>query len=216
RLLRAPPPCPGLGSPSARTCPRTSAWPPRLGVLAQAPDLRADPAGQTQTSRLRKPPPRTAAWQGAPGAPRRQKGVWRASVGWFCGAPGSLVGNGSPDRRGGAGGVRSVEAVVVLVAVATVVAAFAKRLRVPAPSLLVAAGLAVGMLPGAPVVHVPPAVVSLVVLPPLLYAASEELSWRDLRAVWGPGGRRGGGLGAAPAGPGPRRGRGGAPASGRV
>ena len=81
--------------------------------------------------------------------------------------------------------MRSVEAVVVLVAVATVVAAFAKRLRVPAPSLLVAAGLAVGLLPGAPMVHVPPAVVSLVV-PPLLYAASEELSWRDLRAIWRP------------------------------
>jgi monovalent cation/hydrogen antiporter len=82
--------------------------------------------------------------------------------------------------------VRSVETVVVLVALATVVAAFAKRLRVPAPSLLVAAGLTVGLLPGAPVVHVPPAVVSLVVLPPLLYAASEELSWRDLRAIWRP------------------------------
>jgi Na+/H+ antiporter len=82
--------------------------------------------------------------------------------------------------------VRSVEIVVVLVAVATVVAAFAQRLRVPAPSLLVAAGLVVGLMPGAPVVHVPPAVVSLVVLPPLLYAASEELPWRDLRAVWRP------------------------------
>jgi Na+/H+ antiporter len=82
--------------------------------------------------------------------------------------------------------VRTAEIVVLLVAVATVVAAFAKRLRVPAPSLLVAAGLAVALLPGAPMVHVPPAVVSLVVLPPLLYAASEELPWRDLRAVWRP------------------------------
>jgi monovalent cation/hydrogen antiporter len=82
--------------------------------------------------------------------------------------------------------VRSVEAVVLLVALATVVAAFAGRLRVPAPSLLVAAGVAVGLLPAAPAIHVPPAVVSLVVLPPLLYAASEELSWRDLRAVWRP------------------------------
>jgi CPA1 family monovalent cation:H+ antiporter len=82
--------------------------------------------------------------------------------------------------------VRTVETVVVLVALATVVAAFARRLRVPAPSLLVAAGLAVGLLPGAPIVQVPPAVVSLVVLPPLLYAASEELPWRDLRAVWRP------------------------------
>ena len=82
--------------------------------------------------------------------------------------------------------MRTVEIVVLLVAVATVVAAFAQRLRVPAPSLLVAVGLMVGLLPGAPVVHVPPAVVSLVVLPPLLYAASEELPWRDLRAVWRP------------------------------
>ena len=82
--------------------------------------------------------------------------------------------------------MRTVELVVLLVALATVVAAFARRLRVPAPSLLVAAGLAVGLLPGAPMVHVPPAVVSLVVLPPLLYAASEELPWRDLRAVWRP------------------------------
>jgi len=82
--------------------------------------------------------------------------------------------------------VRTVEIVVVLVALATVVAAFAKRLRVPAPSLLVAVGVIVGLLPAAPAVHVPPALVSLVVLPPLLYAASEELSWRDLRAVWRP------------------------------
>ncbi len=82
--------------------------------------------------------------------------------------------------------MHTVELVLLLVALATVVAAFARRLRVPAPSLLVVAGLAVGLLPEAPAVHVPPAVVSLVVLPPLLYAASEELSWRDLRVVWRP------------------------------
>jgi Na+/H+ antiporter len=75
---------------------------------------------------------------------------------------------------------------VLLVALATVVAAFANRLRVPAPSLLVAVGVAAGLLPGVPLIHVPPEVVSLVVLPPLLYAASEELAWRDLRAVWRP------------------------------
>ena len=48
------------------------------------------------------------------------------------------------------------------------------------------AGLAIGLLPGVPAVRVTPEVVSLVVLPPLLYAASEELPWRDLRAVWQP------------------------------
>jgi len=82
--------------------------------------------------------------------------------------------------------VHVVEAVLFLVVLGTVVAAFAGRLRVPAPSLLVIAGLVVALLPRFPPVHVPPDVVSLVVLPPLLYAASEELPWRDLRAVWRP------------------------------
>jgi CPA1 family monovalent cation:H+ antiporter len=82
--------------------------------------------------------------------------------------------------------VRSVETVLLLVVLGTVVAVFAGRLQIPAPSLLVVAGLLIGLLPGVPAVRVPPEVVSLVVLPPLLYAASEELPWRDLRAVWRP------------------------------
>ncbi len=82
--------------------------------------------------------------------------------------------------------MRGVETILFLVVLGTVVAAFAGRLRVPAPSLLVIAGLVVALLPRFPPVHVPPDVVSLVVLPPLLYAASEELPWRDLREVWRP------------------------------
>jgi monovalent cation/hydrogen antiporter len=82
--------------------------------------------------------------------------------------------------------VHGVETILFLVVLGTVVAAFAGRLRVPAPSLLVIAGLIVSLLPRFPPVHVPPEIVSLVVLPPLLYAASEELPWRDLRAVWRP------------------------------
>lgn len=82
--------------------------------------------------------------------------------------------------------MRSVETVLFLVVIATVVATFARRLRVPAPSLLVVAGVVVGLLPGVPTVAVTPDVVGLVVLPPLLYAAGEELPWRDLRAVWRP------------------------------
>jgi Na+/H+ antiporter len=82
--------------------------------------------------------------------------------------------------------VHSVEAVLLLVAVATVVAAFANRLAIPAPSLLVAAGVVAGLLPGVPAVHVSPEIISLVVLPPLLYASGEELSVRDLRSVWRP------------------------------
>jgi monovalent cation/hydrogen antiporter len=82
--------------------------------------------------------------------------------------------------------VRGIETVLLLVVLGTVVAAFAGRLRVPAPSLLVIAGLVAGLLPGVPAVRVAPDVVSLVVLPPLLYAASEELPWRELRVLWRP------------------------------
>lgn len=82
--------------------------------------------------------------------------------------------------------MHSVETVLFLVVVATVVAAFARKLSVPAPSLLVVAGVLIGLLPGIPTVRVTPEIVSLVVLPPLLYAAGEELPWRDLRAVWRP------------------------------
>jgi CPA1 family monovalent cation:H+ antiporter len=76
--------------------------------------------------------------------------------------------------------------VLSLVVLATVVAAFARRLSVPAPSLLVVAGVLVGLVPGVPQVRLAPDIVSLVVMPPLLYAAAEELSWRDLRTVWRP------------------------------
>jgi len=82
--------------------------------------------------------------------------------------------------------MRSVETVLLLVVLATVVATFARRLQLPAPSLLVVAGVLVGVLPGVPAVEVTPELVSLVVLPPLLFAAGEELPWRELRAVWRP------------------------------
>ena len=82
--------------------------------------------------------------------------------------------------------MRAVETVLFLVLVATVVATFARRLRVPAPSLLVVAGVLIGLVPGVPSIEVTPEIVSLVVLPPLLFAAGEELPWRDLRAVWRP------------------------------
>ncbi|MDQ2725503.1 MAG: cation:proton antiporter, partial [Actinomycetota bacterium] len=82
--------------------------------------------------------------------------------------------------------MRTVEIVLSLVVLATLVAAFAQRLRVPAPSLLVLAGLAVALVPGVPTIRATPDLVSLVVLPPLLYAAGEQLPWHQVRQVWRP------------------------------
>ena len=60
----------------------------------------------------------------------------------------------------------------------------AERLGAPAPSLLVLAGLVVGMLPGVPAFEVSPEVVSLVVLPPLLYAAATISRYPSCGPSW--------------------------------
>ncbi len=82
--------------------------------------------------------------------------------------------------------MRAVGTVLFLVVLATAVATGARRWRVPAPPLLVLAGLAVALMPGTPTLHIAPQTIGLVVLPPLLYASAEELSLRDLHAVWRP------------------------------
>lgn len=82
--------------------------------------------------------------------------------------------------------MRSVEIILLLVVLATAVAASARWLRVPAPSLLVVAGLAVALVPGMPTVEPPPNLVSFLVLPPLLYAAGQHLPWQELKPVWRP------------------------------
>ncbi|NUR58647.1 MAG: Na+/H+ antiporter [Catenulispora sp.] len=82
--------------------------------------------------------------------------------------------------------LHAVGIVLFLVVLGTAVATFARRWGIPAPSLLVLAGIAVALVPGVPVIHVEPDVIALVVLPPLLYASAEEISARDLRRVWVP------------------------------
>ncbi|MFI1628191.1 Na+/H+ antiporter [Streptomyces noursei] len=76
--------------------------------------------------------------------------------------------------------------VLLLVVLATAVATGARHWSLPAPSLLVIAGLVVGLSPWVPDIHVAPQVISVLVLPPLLYASAEEISGRELRAVWRP------------------------------
>ncbi|MGW9032731.1 cation:proton antiporter domain-containing protein, partial [Streptomyces sp. NPDC055722] len=76
--------------------------------------------------------------------------------------------------------------ILLLVVLATAVATGARRWSLPAPSLLVVAGLVVGLMPWVPEVRLPPHVINVLVLPPLLFAAAGEISVRDLRTVWRP------------------------------
>ncbi|MGW7574297.1 Na+/H+ antiporter [Streptomyces sp. NPDC054765] len=69
-----------------------------------------------------------------------------------------------------------------LVAGSTAVAGLARRTPVPAPLLLVTAGLAASYLPGIPDYTLDPHIVLPLVLPPLLHSAALDASYLDLRA----------------------------------
>ncbi|MEU1848400.1 Na+/H+ antiporter [Streptomyces sp. NPDC019990] len=71
---------------------------------------------------------------------------------------------------------------LLLVAGSAAMAAAARRTPVPAPLLLVAAGLAVSYVPGVPDYTLDPHVVLPLILPPLLHAAATDSSYLDLRA----------------------------------
>ncbi|QQM40876.1 Na+/H+ antiporter [Streptomyces liliifuscus] len=71
---------------------------------------------------------------------------------------------------------------LLLVAGSAVVAGAARRTPVPAPLLLVTAGLIVSYLPGVPEYTLDPHIVLPLVLPPLLYTAATDSSYLDLRA----------------------------------
>ncbi|MFF8590940.1 Na+/H+ antiporter [Streptomyces sp. NPDC015220] len=71
---------------------------------------------------------------------------------------------------------------LLLVAGSAAVAGAARRTPVPAPLLLVAAGLAVSYVPGVPDYTLDPEVVLPLLLPPLLYTSAIDSSYLDLRA----------------------------------
>lgn len=82
--------------------------------------------------------------------------------------------------------MREAGIVVALVVASTLVATFAGRLRVPAPSVLVVAGIVAALIPGVPAVRASPDLISLLVLPPLLYTSAQDISARQLGAMWRP------------------------------
>jgi len=75
-----------------------------------------------------------------------------------------------------------IELVLGLLVGVAVLAAVAKKLRVPPAIVLVLGGALFGLIPGLPPVHLDPDLVFLIFLPPLLYPAALFTSWRDFRA----------------------------------
>lgn len=76
----------------------------------------------------------------------------------------------------------SSSALLLLVAGSAAVAGLARRIGLSAPLLLVAAGLLASYVPGMPAYTLDPGLVLPLVLPPLLYTAALDSSYRGLRA----------------------------------
>ena len=59
--------------------------------------------------------------------------------------------------------------------------AFADKVRLPYPILLIAAGIAIGFIPAMPEIELNPEVIFLIFLPPLLYDAAFNISFPDFK-----------------------------------
>ncbi|MDB6015840.1 MAG: Na+/H+ antiporter [Pedosphaera sp.] len=75
-----------------------------------------------------------------------------------------------------------IELVVGMLVAVAALALLAQKTRLPLPILLVAGGLLLGLVPGFPKLRLEPDLIFLFFLPPLLYPAAVQTSWRDFRA----------------------------------
>jgi CPA1 family monovalent cation:H+ antiporter len=72
--------------------------------------------------------------------------------------------------------------VIILLAVAIGLSPVAAKVKLPYPVLLLAAGVVVGFIPGFHRISINPEVVFLIFLPPMLYDAAYNISFKDFRA----------------------------------
>jgi monovalent cation/hydrogen antiporter len=82
--------------------------------------------------------------------------------------------------------VGAVGLLAVLVLGVVVLTPTADRVGVPQPILLTIFGLLVGLVPAVPSPDLPPDLILPLVLPPLLFAATQSADGRELRAAWRP------------------------------
>ncbi len=82
--------------------------------------------------------------------------------------------------------MRQLEALLVLVVAAVMVAALARRVGAPYPVFLALGGAVLAFLPGAPSLSVPPELALALFVAPVLLDAAYDASPRDLRDNWAP------------------------------
>jgi len=71
--------------------------------------------------------------------------------------------------------------VLFILAIMIVLSAMADKVRVPYPILLITAGIAIGFIPTLPNIELDPDVIFLIFLPPMLYDAAFNISFKEFR-----------------------------------
>jgi monovalent cation/hydrogen antiporter len=79
--------------------------------------------------------------------------------------------------------MHTIEVILLLLAVVTILAEVANKIKVPHPILLVLVGIVIGLVPWLPDFALRPEVIFLLFLPPVLYAAAWSTSWPDFKAA---------------------------------
>lgn len=79
--------------------------------------------------------------------------------------------------------MHTIEIILLLLAVVTILAEVANKIKVPHPILLVLVGIVIGLIPWLPDFALKPEVIFLLFLPPVLYAAAWSTSWPDFKAA---------------------------------
>jgi len=77
--------------------------------------------------------------------------------------------------------ISTIEILISLLFVISVVAVVASRLKAPAEILLAIVGAILALAPGLPRLVLAPEIVLLLVLPPILYSSAVAMSWREFR-----------------------------------
>lgn len=78
--------------------------------------------------------------------------------------------------------MHTIEVILLLLAVVTILAEVANKIKIPHPILLVLVGIVIGLIPWLPDFSLKPEIVFLIFLPPVLYAAAWYTSWPDFKA----------------------------------
>ncbi|WP_431294924.1 cation:proton antiporter [Pedobacter sp. P26] len=71
--------------------------------------------------------------------------------------------------------------VIFILAVMIGLSAIADRIKIPYPILLIIAGIAVGFVPSLPPIDINPEIIFLIFLPPLLYDAAFNISFKEFK-----------------------------------